>query len=157
MIPTTHDQRFILAAMKKLGPNGPAQLLERCVRIKGSIVAKQFEQAADDLVRRHPVLRGRLDVADGQPVQRVAKAEGSFEVVMLPDGPAENAETLLSARRDRGFDLYQENPLRITLVQAGPDVAFLLLVAHHMFVDDVALKHPPRRIPSAGPGPFWGQ
>jgi hypothetical protein len=138
-MPITYDQRFIYSAVKKLGPDGPAQLLERCVRIGGRIDAERFERAADDLVRRHPILRARLDVAGGQPVQRLAKPEGSFEVVMLPDGTEESADTLLSARRDHGFDLYQENPLRITLAQAGGDVAFLLLVAHHMFVDETAL------------------
>jgi len=110
-----------------------------CVRLEGPIEAETLRQAAVHLSARYPILCSRLDVNEGDLIQRQDGGTISLEVIDIPDDE-EQASKLLSAEADRPLDLFQSNPFRIILGVVRPGTAFLMLVAHHIFVDEFALQ-----------------
>lgn len=110
-----------------------------CVRLDGPIETGVFRQAAIHLSARYPILCSRLHVNEGDLIQRQNGGTVSLEVIDIDDDE-EKASKLLSAEADRPLDLFQSNPFRIILGLARPGTAFLMLVAHHIFVDEFALQ-----------------
>ncbi|MCA9570477.1 MAG: AMP-binding protein, partial [Myxococcales bacterium] len=104
----------------------------------------RLELALASLVERHEVLRSRVRVVDGRPLQHF---EGAGPVRLpfsdvrhLPPGEA-RAEALEIARRQalRPFDLADEPPVRFHLVQLGDRSFRLCVTAHHIAIDGVSI------------------
>lgn len=139
-IPITYPQEFIYRVIESLGPRAPSLQLPVALHVRGSIDIKRFELAAAELVARHPILCARLDMSNGDLVQRRCERKPQFEVIEMLGATSRKVDAILSARADELFDLFSECPLRISLVFTAPDEGYLLLVGHHMFIDQVGLK-----------------
>ncbi|MEV8510671.1 amino acid adenylation domain-containing protein, partial [Actinoplanes sp. NPDC051475] len=94
-------------------------------RLTGSLDVEALSAALSDVVARHESLRTVLREVDGQPVQVILPAEPvTVHRASVPDRLAEYV-----------FDLAAEAPLRVTLVEVGPDDHVLMLLFHHSGAD----------------------
>lgn len=134
-VPLTYSQRVIYRAAQHL----QLPLIPRCVRIKGPIETGDFERAAAQLMTLHPILGSRLELSDGELMQRQGNATASFELLDIEGSTDQHADHMLSALADSPLDLFSENPFRAVLARNGTDTAFLLLTGHHAFLDGRAL------------------
>jgi hypothetical protein len=139
-VPITHAQKFIHQVLTQLGPRAPLLQLTACMRLRGPIDEPLFARAAAALADRHPILGSRLEFNHGELFQRQAGRTPSFEVVELDSDTDERVDAVLSARADEPLDLFQENPFQVVLARTRPDEAFLMLLAHHMYVDAASLQ-----------------
>ena len=93
------------------------------------------------LERRHPMLRLRIRTMEGQPRQviepPVDRDWPDWFVTRPLTGSLPAAEDELC---NRVFDLAQEGPLRVVLLEEGPRRASLLLVLHHAAADGASLN-----------------
>jgi len=121
-------------------------LLNVCVayRLTGAIDAEHLHTAVNAVASRHPSLRTTYPpAADGAP-HPVEQSEivPAWSVHNLSGIGAQARQLRLEviARREfsEPFDLSTDSPLRITLVQTGPEEHVLVLVAHHIAWDDAS-------------------
>lgn len=110
-----------------------------CARIEGTIDTEIFERAARCLAARYPILCSRLVVKNDELIQRQDGGTPTFEVIDVGDDE-QDVDNLFSVHADKPFDLFNENPFKIVLGQPRPGVAFVLLVGHHIFIDEMALQ-----------------
>jgi len=136
--PVTFAQRFIYEVMEKLGPNASSLHVITAVRINGSIDIERFRFAADALAERIPILRAVLAVKQGDPIQRLGTHGPTFEVIDKPGADDRQVSSILSQRADDPVNAFN-SPLRIVILTTAPDQAFLLFVAHHIFLDATAV------------------
>lgn len=137
-VPLTYAQNFINFVITRIGPNTPALFQVTCARVRGHVDPAAVRRAAVELAARHPVICARLDISGDELVQRQGPLAPSVELIDLA-GPAKEVDAALSALADKPFDLCHENPLRIMVGRGGAGDAFLMLQAHHLFIDSYSL------------------
>jgi hypothetical protein len=138
-VPLTRFQEIMYEKSIQSMPTSRFMQLAVCVEFHGMIDPDIFERAAIRLTSRHPILSARLDGASGDLAQRYSDSPPSFEVIDV--GTDDHlAVAALVARADEPIDLFRENPFKIVLGLGRPDVTFLLLVGHHVFIDDFSLQ-----------------
>jgi amino acid adenylation domain-containing protein len=126
--------------IQQLEPDGARYNMPKALRLKGILDRDALKQALDQLVARHEILRTRIEVMDGEPVQRVA-ATGSVELPLidLSHWPATEQEKgvhhFLVQATQRPFDLSKDIMLRAALFQVADREHILLLVTHHIATD----------------------
>ncbi|MCB5181252.1 condensation domain-containing protein [Streptomyces antimicrobicus] len=111
------------------------------VRLRGPVDLSALSRAVRDTVIRQRTLRTVFVDRGGVPWQRVLEPDEvrvPWEVVAAPADPAELAARL-TAHSLRGFDLAAELPLRVTVLERGPQDRVLLLVMHHIAMDGWSL------------------
>ncbi|WP_189241736.1 non-ribosomal peptide synthetase, partial [Planobispora rosea] len=98
--------------------------------LAGPLDTPRLRQAAERLVRRHPVLRASFRLLD-DPVQLIhRRVEVPWREVSSRDPEAVAAE-----ERARRFDLARPPLLRFVLVRLAPDEHRLILTNHHILLD----------------------
>ncbi|NTX06686.1 non-ribosomal peptide synthetase, partial [Myxococcus sp. CA040A] len=110
------------------------------LRLSGRLEHTAFQQAVDELVRRHESLRTTFRVVEGEPHQVIHPAlPGNLRVVDLSGRSAEQRaeETTRLAMEDasRPFDLASGPLMRTTLLVLEPNERVLLLCMHHTISD----------------------
>jgi len=133
--PLSFNQEFLLAFDRgdADGAFGERHVLADAWRLHGPVDPAVLQQALDDVVARHDVLR--TDV--------VADAEGGHQVVH-PPGPASlsvrtldgDAEALLNEVDARPFNVKEIPHLRAVLGQYDDEGSVLVLATHHVASDD---------------------
>lgn len=139
-VPLTYAQKFINVLMMRLGPAAPALHQVACARVRGPVDTEDFARAAAVLAERHPVICARLDRHGRELVQRQGRLTPSLEITDIRGASDKAIDATLSALADKPFDLFRENPFRIIVAHASADEAFLLLQAHHMFIDAISIN-----------------
>ena len=96
-------------------------------------------------MRRHEVLRTRVVVREGEPVQEITAAQGlALAVVDLRALPEEEREArarqLTEEEAGRPFDLGQGPLLRTVVLQLGREQQVLILNLHHIIADGWSLE-----------------
>ncbi|BCY14200.1 non-ribosomal peptide synthetase [Actinoplanes sp. L3-i22] len=157
-VPMSYAQQRLWFAAQLEGPT-PAYNLPVGFRLAGPLNVAALEAALFDVVGRHESLRTVLQEVGGQPVQVVLPAEPlPLHRVSAADGDVDRLLRELSGYR---FDLAAEPPLRVTLIDAGPDDHALLALFHHSASDgesmgpfrrDLALAY---RARLDGTAPAW--
>jgi condensation domain-containing protein len=138
--PLTRFQEVMYEKTRQSWPTARGLMhLTVCARIEGAIDIEIFERAARFLAARYPILCSRLVMKKDELIQRQDGGTPTFEVIDVGDDERK-ADILLSAQADKPFDLFSDNPFKVVLGQARPGVAFVLLVAHHIFIDEFALQ-----------------
>lgn len=108
--------------------------------VRGVVDPELLQEALRDVVRRHPTLRSRLQMQDGQLVQ-ATQDHVDIELLVSAAEGADGAEREANARqrlRDHGqvpLDITAELPLRARLVRIGPEDWIFCLFIHHAVFD----------------------
>jgi len=126
--------------LDQLGLVGSAYNLPFEVRLSGPLDVTALERSLREIVRRHEVLRTRLEVEDGQPVQVIGPT-GAFRLERVDvSGLAKDvreAEILRLAKEEvsRPFDLLRGPLFRAKLIRAWNDDHVVLVTVHHIACD----------------------
>jgi amino acid adenylation domain-containing protein/non-ribosomal peptide synthase protein (TIGR01720 family) len=105
--------------------------------LKGELCVEALAAALSGLAARHPILRTRYPERDGSPVAEVLPA---VPIALAAEAmQAERAADVLAAESAQPFDLAQDRPLRVRLLQLAPDHHWLLLTIHHIAGDGWSL------------------
>jgi len=119
--------------------DGPLYNLAHARRLRGPLDVAALERALREIVRRHDVLRTRIETVDGLPVQRVDETSLGVRHVDLqasaPDAREAEAQRVAMDEASRRFDLAQAPLLRVTIVHLAPDDRLLVLAVHHIIFD----------------------
>ena len=109
-------------------------------RMSGDLDHSALERALDAIIATHEILRTRLRVVNGEPVQDIVPH--TRFTLPLEDWSASGEAVLKAAVSEavmKPFDL-DEGPLfRARLYRSGPRAHVLLLVFHHSIVDGISV------------------
>ncbi|MBM7092488.1 SDR family NAD(P)-dependent oxidoreductase, partial [Streptomyces sp. S12] len=132
--------QLALHTSSRLHPELPARGHLR-MTVRGPLDPGLLGRALESLGERHGMLRLRVDDGGGPlPVQRIAPPgllSDWYEVRACPARDLADAETDLC---NRPFDLAAGPPVRAVLLREEPELAHLLLVAHHAAADGYSLN-----------------
>ncbi|GAB3440722.1 hypothetical protein GCM10027436_24460 [Actinophytocola sediminis] len=140
--PLTGTQRD-LWTLAQLGSTGTATTVAWRLRLHGPVSVPALRDAADAIVARHEVLRGRIGDRDGEPVMVVGPPVRVPVDVHDLRGLADTdrrAGELAGAAARHAFDLTTDTPLlRITVLRLADDVADLVVVSDHIATDGASV------------------
>jgi len=126
--------------LDRLTPGSAVYTFGAHFRLDGPVDARALERSLVQVLRRHEVLRARIEEVDGEPVQTLGPVEGwALAEVHLEALPApargEEAARLVACESRRLFDLRRDPLLFATLIHLGPSAHLLLLTVHHLAAD----------------------
>ena len=124
----------------QLNPADPSYNVPLTLRMKGSLRVDALEQALNEIVRRHEILRTTFAAVDDEPVQVIAPeskiAIPIRDLTALPEAHREaEARSRAAEQTGRPFDLSKGPLLRTTLLRLGEQDHVLLLDTHHIVTD----------------------
>ncbi|TYP76738.1 non-ribosomal peptide synthetase [Paenibacillus methanolicus] len=122
-----------LYVLQQMEETGTAYNIPSALRIEGELDRSRLEQAFQDLIRRHEVLRTSFEMVEGEPVQRVRE---TFRLDLEDLGTASEEE--LAARAAafvRPFDLSAAPLVRVGLIKQDERRHVMLLDMHHIVSD----------------------
>jgi amino acid adenylation domain-containing protein len=110
------------------------------VRLHGQLDVQALQQAIEEIVRRHQVLRTSYSNVDGGPVQVVHEtAEVVLPVLDLTEfsqqEKKQREQQRIAEEGRKGFDLTGSPLLRTVLVRTGEQEHVLVLTMHHIVSD----------------------
>ena len=123
-------------------PGNPIYNSFEPLRLRGAVDAAALQNAFDEIVRRHEILRTSFRLVDGEPSQ-IVMPTGTFPLESIDRhdlvAGAPELDTLCSAFVRRPFDLAKGPLARALLVRLTPDDSVLILVLHHIVRDGWAM------------------
>jgi len=130
--------------LEQVEPGTPVYLIPAAVRLSGPLDAGALEDALNEVVRRHEVLRTTFALEGDLPVQVIAPELAlPLERHDLTDLAATGREAALRdqavAEARRSFDLERGPLLRARLLRTGEEEHLLLLTLHHIVADGWSL------------------
>ncbi|HEX2090846.1 MAG TPA: condensation domain-containing protein, partial [Longimicrobiaceae bacterium] len=126
--------------LEQLGGMGAAYHIPKLLRLRGELDRAALIRALDRIVARHEALRTTFGVADGEPEQRIARADDSAFRLVEHD-LADHAEAEGELRRLIGeevnapFDLERGPLIRGRLIRQAVDDHVLVVTMHHIVAD----------------------
>ncbi len=126
--------------LDRLDPGNISYNSSATVRLVGSLHVEAIEQAFNEIVRRHEVLRTTFYEIDGQPFQVIAP---SFTIKLplidlceLPEAvKSSEVQKLTTEWCQQHFDLAQGPLLRLMLLKLGQQEHILVFSIHHIASD----------------------
>ena len=138
-LPASSSQQQ-LWLVNRLDPDSAAYNLPTAYRIEGRIDVTALEQAINEIVRRHEVLRTTFSLTDDGLIQVIAP--DLFVPLALTDlegthagAPDSSALRTAIKDNDRPFDLSSGPLLRAQLLRLRQEEHILLLTFHHIITD----------------------
>jgi amino acid adenylation domain-containing protein len=124
----------------QLVPNNPLYNISRALRFKGKLNLGTFERVVNEIVRRHEVLRTRIEVEDGEPVQVIDEWElRRLEVNDLTALPRERREEeagrMAREEAGTGFDLSRGPMFRVKVLKLEEEERMVIYTMHHIVSD----------------------
>lgn len=109
-------------------------------RLSGSLAIGALEQALNEIIRRHAILRTAFQIVDGRPAQVVAPtltlSLALADLQSLPPHSKEKEVARLAAESSQfPFDLAHPPLFRMTLLQIEEETYVIFLVMHHIIFD----------------------
>jgi amino acid adenylation domain-containing protein len=132
------QQRFWV--LDKLEPHNPALNVAVRWRIEGDLSAELIEKAFAQIIARHEPLRTSFVEIDGEPFQ-VVRPEVSLRVPSIDLTARSEAEAFAQCDRlarieaTTPFSLAAAPLIRVTHLRVRPDIAIVLVTAHHAVCD----------------------
>ncbi|WP_407638812.1 amino acid adenylation domain-containing protein [Allokutzneria albata] len=129
-----------LWSVDQMVPGSPAYNMSMSVVLYGPLQPRAMEQAVNELVRRHEILRTTFPSVEGVPWQEIAPEMAMTVPVVdmehLPEGEREQeCERLVKAAARDPFDLAIGPLMRVTLYRFGPHEHRMLFTMHHIVAD----------------------
>ena len=125
--------------LHQMEPESSAYNLFTGIRLNGPLNVPAFEQALQEIVRRHESLRTTFVTTEGRPSQRIGPAALSLSLTdlrVLNDGERTAAvEALASKTAHRSFNLATGPLLHAELLRLGNDEHVLFFTMHHIISD----------------------
>jgi len=126
--------------VERLDPGNAVYNIPGAVRLEGDLNLKALERVINEIVRRHEVLRTRIEVEAGQPAQVIDEwTPRSLEVTDLRRLPQEEKEAEVRKRVKEemrtGFDLSQGPLLRVKVLKLEEKQHVALYTMHHIISD----------------------
>ena len=124
----------------QMGLNGPAFQLTAAVRLDGDLNEKALIRALDELIAEHDVLRMRVAMADGAPIQLRCDTT-KFPLrrqdlrALAPDERDAQVLALCAEEAGTGFELAKGPLLRALLLRCSERSHVFQLTAHHIIAD----------------------
>ncbi|MDT4291636.1 amino acid adenylation domain-containing protein [Methylomonas sp. MO1] len=131
--------------LTRLEPDDPFYNMAGVVRVQGPLDVAILEQALNEIVRHHEILRTSFTSLDGHPRQ-VIHACGDIDLkqIDLSDLPFEHsqqtAETLQKVEARQAFDLEQLPLMRVLLIKLADENHRLSITLHHIVADEWSLR-----------------
>ena len=115
-------------------------IIPSAINLSGVVNVDAFEQALNEIVRRHEILRTTISQVPGEPQQVISPAAPfRLLVIDLSDMPHEERQTemmrLISEEAELPFDLMLGPQLRVSLVRISAEEHIALLTRHHIVFD----------------------
>jgi non-ribosomal peptide synthase protein (TIGR01720 family) len=146
--PLSYAQKS-LWSLHQLNPESPAYNVTYAARLVDDVDVDRLRHCFDYLIARHPILRTRYGVVDGQPQQRVeTAATAEIEVRTLRDASPADIHAWIDAESNKPFDL-AVSPIRLKVLvnepgrstsEAAAPRRVLLLNVHHIAADFWSLE-----------------
>jgi hypothetical protein len=110
------------------------------VRLEGPLALETLESVINEIIRRHEVLRTRIEVDAGQPVQVIdewAPRHLEVEDLTVLNREAREAEIRKTAREEveTGFDLSKEPLIRVKVLKLEEEEHVVFFTMHHIVTD----------------------
>ncbi len=125
--------------LAQLEPESAAYNVPAAVRLTGALDRAALAAALGGIVARHEALRTSFPTVAGEPVQKVAPADGPFELPLIDLGalsePVAEARRLVAAEALRPFDVTRGPLLRGALLRLEAAEHIALLSMHHIVSD----------------------
>lgn len=125
--------------VQSLSPDSTAFHCPAAFLLRGDLDEDRLRSALRALQSRHPLLRARFALRQGQPRQQIADAP-TFDLQRVPDAPS-SAPTheILAGLARRPFDL-QQSAAAAWLLRTALQEHVFLLVLHHLITDGWSLE-----------------
>lgn len=126
--------------LQQMNPQSPAYNMPVASRLLGRLDVKALEQALNEIVQRHEVLRTTFQIVDAQPMQvissRAALTLPLLDLTHLPETAREaEAHRLAVENLRQPFDLVNGPLVRAGLLRMNVEDHVLLLAMHHIISD----------------------
>ena len=155
--PLSFAQRRLWFLFKLEGPSATYNI-PLATRLKGPLDHVALQRAVASVAQRHESLRTVFPEVDGEPGQSVLDAVPVVAVRHVPEADLPLAISTIAHHR---FELNNQLPLRVELIQTTPLDHTLVLVVHHIAADGWSLSILLRDLGSAyqawldGRSPDW--
>ncbi len=134
-LPLSFTQRR-LWFLAQIEGGGAAYNIPYELRLGGRLDKAALRRALDRIVTRHEALRTTFTLLDGEPVQRVAPADGHrFPLIEVAASTPEEVARLAQEEEATHFDLERGPLVRGRLVRETDDLHTLLITMHHIVSD----------------------
>jgi acyl carrier protein len=124
----------------QLDPGNPVYNIQGAVRLEGGLNLEALDQVINEIIRRHEVLRTRIEVEVGEPTQVIVAWEPRrLEVTDLSLRSREEREAEVRRRvREEartGFDLSRGPLLRVKILKLQEEEHVVIYTMHHIVSD----------------------
>jgi amino acid adenylation domain-containing protein len=142
--PLSFQQERVLY-LNKLSAEGPLWNRISCKRLRGNIDRELLRRAIDALIERHSVLRTRIALIEGKPLQsKHGRLRQAFEFCDFSAQPVRAAEEQAGARLNQEYEkpfcLQGGELFKAVLIRRSPDEFWLILKLHHIISDETTLR-----------------
>ncbi|MCP4663748.1 MAG: hypothetical protein GY856_50840, partial [bacterium] len=131
--------------LDRFDPDSALSNFPMSLRLSGHLDPAALARALHEIVRRHEVLRTRVETVEGKPVQ-VIRPPAAVPLPLLDlsglSEPHRQAEARRRTRAEarRPFDLTRGPVLRCRLLRSTPEEHTLLVTVHHNAFDEGSLE-----------------
>lgn len=132
--PVSSEQRRMWF-LQQLHPTSAAYNVPIAFELEGDYRSEAMHAAVKHLVARHEVLRTVYTAKGGQPVQHILPADVDVPWRTEQATP-EELDAAIRRRAFRPFALDSELPIAVTEFELGPQRHLLLVVLHHIAIDE---------------------
>src|SRR5215510_5635543 len=126
--------------LQQMNPQSPIYNMPVASRLLGKLNVKALEQALNEIVQRHEVLRTTFQMVDAQPMQvispRAALVLPLVDLTYLPEFARDTEAHRLAVENLRQpFDLVNGPLIRAALLRLNVEDHVLMLAMHHIISD----------------------
>jgi len=131
--------------LHQMNPQSPVYNMPVASRLLGRLNVTALEQALNEIIQRHEVLRTTFQMVDAQPMQvispRAALVLPLLDLTHLPETAREaEAHRLAVENLRQPFDLVNGPLMRAALLRMNVEDHMLLLTMHHIVSDGWSIE-----------------
>jgi amino acid adenylation domain-containing protein/non-ribosomal peptide synthase protein (TIGR01720 family) len=131
--------------IEQLKPGDAVYNCSAAVRLEGRLNLEALEGAINEIIKRHEVLRTRIEVEAATPAQVIEGWEWRRLRVedlmsLIPEEREKEARRIMREEAGRGFDLRRGPLMRVMALRLGEDQHILIFTMHHIVSDGWSME-----------------